>query len=161
MNHDRDRRDSSQSNQHSTSDEDKTLKENIAPLWRKEFLLSLAIVVVSSSTGNLALKYGLSGDRAPSVSTIAEIPQAALSTLTNGWVVLGIVLEIIEFISFVYALRSGPFSLVIPIRGAANYILLALLASVFLNQTITPMTWVALLIILTGVSLIAYSGEKT
>ena len=128
---------------------------------RKPFFTALAIVVVAASLGNILLKYGLQGDRAPSVQSLSGIPQAAISTLTNVWVVLAILLLILEFICQIYAMRFGPLSLMVPLRGASTYIVSSLLAQYFLNEQVTPERWAALVIILVGVTMIGLSGGES
>lgn len=127
---------------------------------RKPLIIALAIVIISDSFGNVLLKYALSGDRAPSAQSLADIPRAALDALTNVWLDLAIMLLVIQFISLIYALRLGPLSLVVPMRGAATYIFTALLAQYVLGEPVTLERWAALAIILVGVTLIGISGGK-
>lgn len=127
---------------------------------RQRFFIAIAILAISASFGNIALKYGLSGDRAPSLDTLSfgSIWSAAIATLGNIWVDLAIILLITEFIAMIYAMRYAPISLVIPLKGAAIYIFSAFLAQVFLNEEVTLMRWMAIVVILVGVGMVGISG---
>lgn len=127
---------------------------------RKPFVIALLIVAVSTSFGNILIKYSFQDGRAPTVNSIADLPQAAFSVMTNIWLILAIILLITEFIALIYAMRLGPLSLVIPLRGAATYIVTALLAYYFLGEVVTPERWAALILILIGVVMISLTGGE-
>jgi drug/metabolite transporter (DMT)-like permease len=127
---------------------------------RKPFAIALLIVAISTSFGNILIKYSFQDGRAPTVNSIADLPKAALSVLTNIWLILAIILLITEFIALIYAMRLGPLSLVIPLRGAATYIVTAILAYYFLGEVVTPERWAALILILIGVVMIGLTGGE-
>ena len=125
----------------------------------KPFMLSLAIVVISSSTADILLKYSMSGNRAPKVHSVSGIPHAALQALTNVWLDVAIILMIIQFITFAHTLRIGPLSLVVPVRGATTFIATTLLAMTFLHEKVTLERWGSILVILIGVVMIGITGQ--
>lgn len=127
---------------------------------RKRFAIALTIVVVTTSIGNVLIKYSFADGRAPEVSAIGDLPGAIFSVLTNIWLILAIILLITEFIALIYAMRIGPLSLVVPMRGSATYILTAILAHYFLGEIVTPERWAALVVILIGVVMIGLTGAR-
>lgn len=127
---------------------------------RLQFAIALILVAFATSFGNILLKYSLQGGRVPSVSSISDLPSAALQMATNIWFVLAIIIEVSEFVGLIYAMRLGPLSLVIPLRGAATYLLTAFLAQTFLNEQVTLMRWIALSVILVGIIMVGITGGK-
>lgn len=127
---------------------------------RLQFAIALLLVACTTSFGNILLKYSLQGDRVPSVSSVSDLPSAALQMATNIWFVIAIILEVSEFIGLIYAMRLGPLSLVIPLRGAATYLLTAFLAQTFLNEQVTLMRWIALSVILVGIIMVGVTGGE-
>ncbi|MBV9390248.1 MAG: hypothetical protein JOZ78_27800 [Chroococcidiopsidaceae cyanobacterium CP_BM_ER_R8_30] len=125
----------------------------------KPFLISLAIVVISSSAADILLKYSMSGNRAPKVHSPWGIPYAVVEALSIPWLDIAIVLMIIQFITFAHTLRIGPLSLVVPVRGAATYIATTLLAMIFLHEKVSLERWGSILIILLGVVIIGFTGQ--
>lgn len=125
----------------------------------KPFIISLAIVVVSSSIADILLKYSMSGNRAPNVHSVAGIPHAIVEAFSNIWLDVAIVLMIIQFITFAHTLRIGPLSFVVPIRGATTYIATTLLAITFLHEHVSLERWGAILVILIGVVIIGATGQ--
>lgn len=118
----------------------------------------MAIFAIASSCGNLCLKYGLSEVHLPVVNSLITLLQAAALVLTNFWVLLGIVLLIIQFIAFVQALLLGPLSLVVPLR-ASTYILTTVGARYILNNQISGLRWLAILVILAGVCMVGFGSQ--
>jgi multidrug transporter EmrE-like cation transporter len=125
----------------------------------KPFIISLAIVVISSATADILLKYSMSGNRAPKVHSASGIPFAVVEALANPWLDIAIVLMIIQFITFAHTLRIAPLSLVVPVRGATTYIATTLLAIAFLHEKVTLERWGSISIILIGVVIIGLTGQ--
>ena len=103
----------------------------------------------------------MSGKRVPSIHSFSDIPQTLLSLVTNVWLIVAIVLIIIQFITFSNALRLGPLSVVVPVRGACTLVATALLADIFLHERVTPERWAAIVVILIGVVMIGISERKS
>lgn len=125
----------------------------------KSFVVSMVIVVIGTSLGDVLLKRGMNMIHLPSTPSPSTILYSALEILTNGWVVSGILLMITQFIAFTRALRLAPYSLVIPLRASA-YIFTAFLAVYILHEHVKPMRWVAILIVLFGVVIVGVSGKR-
>ncbi|MBV9388687.1 MAG: hypothetical protein JOZ78_19870 [Chroococcidiopsidaceae cyanobacterium CP_BM_ER_R8_30] len=123
------------------------------------FAVAMIVVILATSLGDVSLKGGLSQVPLPSGDPLLAIPQAVLETLTNIWVDFAILLLISQFIAWAHALRLAPYSLAIPLR-ASSYIFTALLALYVLDEPVPPMRWVAILIVLVGVSMVGVSGVQ-
>jgi drug/metabolite transporter (DMT)-like permease len=127
---------------------------------RRNFIISFILVVITASSADVLIKYSVSGDRAFTVNSLSEIPDAALHMLTNVWLILAIVLILIQFVTFAQALRLGPLSFVVPMRGACTYVATALLAQAFLGEEVTLERWGAIVVILVGVTIIGLTGGE-
>ena len=76
-----------------------------------------------------------------------------LSWLTNTKLIIGIGLYALSSIFFIYALRLGNVSVLYPII-AASYIWVAILASIFLGESMSLVRWAGIGLILGGIVLI-------
>jgi transporter family protein len=127
--------------------------------WRNRygrFIISMAVVVIASSLGDVLLKYSLKGNSF-SLHSFSAISSAVLSWVTNVWLIVAITCMFIQFVAFLQALRLAPLSLVVPLRST-TYVVTALLAWYILHERIPIDRWEAIAVILIGVSLIGISG---
>ncbi len=83
----------------------------------------------------------------------AEITASPLSWLLNTQLIIGISLYAISTVIFVLALRMVAVSVLYPVI-AASYIWVAILASLFLGETFTPLRWAGIGLIISGIVLI-------
>ena len=127
---------------------------------RGRYLVAVLIVMASVAFGNIALKYGFKHLQFGHLNSVVDIFQYIGKALSNVWLVAGICLLIIHFAALTSALRYGPLSLTVPIRGAAAYAGTAVLAVFFLGEQVNMMHWVSIALIVVGVSLIGISGGK-
>ncbi len=77
--------------------------------------------------------------------------------LRHPEVLLGVFLQALYYILLLGLLRELPVSLVVPMTGF-GYVLIALLARLFLRETIPLLRWGGISLITIGVALIAHSG---
>jgi uncharacterized membrane protein len=122
--------------------------------------LTLAIVILSSAFGNVFLSKGMKqlGD----ISQLAPLKMlsAAIAAMLNPWVLGGVLLLIVFFISYLTALSWADLSYVMP-ATAPSYLLLAALSYWMLGEQISPWRWLGTLLIMTGVALVLRTDVRT
>lgn len=75
--------------------------------------------------------------------------------VTNFHLMSGVILYVFSTVIYIYVLKEGRLSIIYPII-ATSYIWTTLFARVFLNEPVNMVTWIGILLILMGVTLIAY-----
>ncbi len=85
---------------------------------------------------------------------------AARSILTNVYVVGGMLLMMVYFGMYMYALKLADLSFVLPLT-ALSYILGALLAKYFLHEDVNPAKWIGTLVITLGVVIIGLGSDSS
>jgi drug/metabolite transporter (DMT)-like permease len=82
------------------------------------------------------------------------------TALLNPWIVLGILLLIGFFASYLSALSWADLTYVLP-ATSISYILMVLLARFFLHENVSIWRWLGVLLIVTGVGFVATGPEAT
>ena len=118
----------------------------------------LTIAVLANSVGNLLLSIGMQGFPAPEGSATQWVARAASHVVSNPWMIAGVVLLIVFLSSYLMALSWADLSFVLPATAPA-YILTAVLATIFLGETISRARWGGTLLIVAGTFLVARSFE--
>jgi bacterial/archaeal transporter family protein len=120
----------------------------------------LMLAVLANVMGNLSLSHGMKqvGDM-PTLSA-ATLLQFGLSTISNGWVILGVTLLIGFFLLFLVALSRHDLSYVQPMI-ASSYVLTAIFAGLFLREHISFNRWVGTLIIALGIFLVGAHEQRS
>lgn len=114
----------------------------------RKFLV-LAGVVLFSSFGDVFLSHGM---RSREIS-VRNFEQLFLALL-NPWVVAGILLLILFFVSYLSALSWADLTYVLP-ATAIGYVIMALLARFFLHERVSMTRWLGILLITAGVGFVA------
>lgn len=121
----------------------------------RKYLILLAVVIFGSS-GNVCLARGM---RDFGAVTRANWP-ALLGAMASPWIVTGIGLLIIFFASYLTALSWADLTYVLP-ATALSYVLMALLARVFLQESVTLAHWLGIVLITIGVGFVATGPSRT
>ena len=116
----------------------------------------IAIIVIAGASGDLCVAH--------TMKRIGEVrsfrPQVLLSALVRAfrlpsmWV--GIALMAIAFFSLLASLSWADASLVVP-ATALSYVAGALGATVLLNEKVTPVRWMGILLVCAGTALLSIS----
>jgi drug/metabolite transporter (DMT)-like permease len=101
---------------------------------------------------------------AKGMKTIGDITEASTSvlggmvgrTLTNPWVLLGVALQAAFFFMYLTLLSRADVSKILPMT-AFDYIVVALLAQLFLAEPVTPARWTGIAFIVFGVFMVSRS----
>jgi drug/metabolite transporter (DMT)-like permease len=76
------------------------------------------------------------------------------SAISNPWLIFGVVLQAGFFFIYLTLLSRADVSLVLPLT-AVDYIVVAVLAQYLLGETVTPIRWVGMGLIVAGVGLLS------
>ncbi len=120
----------------------------------------ILLAVLAHVMGNLSLSRGMKqvGDM-PSV-TVSALMHFGLSTMTNGWVILGVSLLLVFFVLFLIALSRHDLSYVQPMI-ASSYVFTALFAGFFLQEHISFYRWLGTVVIAVGIFLVGLNEHNS
>ncbi len=116
--------------------------------WRK--YLVLAGVIVFAACGDLTLSRGMKDIGNIRLSRLPEL----LVALSNPWVLLGIVLLLGFFATYMTALSWADLTYVLP-ATSVSYVLLAFMAKFILHEHVTLTRWAGIFLISAGVGFVA------
>ena len=122
--------------------------------------LCLAIVVVANALGNLLLGYGMRqvGDIS-SYSPLALV-RSGLGAMANPWVLGGVVLLTVFFVTHAIVLSWADLSYVLLVT-AIGYGLVALLSWLVLGEDVSATRWTGVAAITAGVLLVGSTPVST
>ena len=110
----------------------------------------VTVVILTSVSGNLALKSGL--DQAPADAGL-------IRPLASPMVMLGISLLIVWALTRIRLLGLADLSWVLPVTSI-GYVLNAIAGAVFLHETISGGRWLGTLLIVAGASLVGLASRE-
>ncbi len=119
-------------------------------------LVLVFIVVVLTPVGQVILKIGM--NQIGAIEGIKQLfsPGTLLALATNPYIIGGLVLAAFNFILWMGAMSQLNISHMYPIVGI-SYVILALIALVFLGEHISLLRWVGILVIVAGVFIVNYN----
>src|SRR5215471_14093778 len=91
--------------------------------------------------------------------TLTNLPQL-VTALLNPWIIIGILMLIGFFATYLSALSFADLTYVLP-ATSLSYILMVLLAKFFLHEHVTLWRWLGVALIVTGVGFVAGGPEAT
>jgi drug/metabolite transporter (DMT)-like permease len=118
--------------------------------------LILAGVALFGALGDVSLSYGMKRVGAITLDRWTD----AITALANPWVTLGIVLLLAFFAAYLTALSWADLTYVLP-ATAIGYVVVALLSVWLLNETVSVMRWIGVLLVSAGVGFVAGGPENT
>ena len=118
--------------------------------------LVLAGVTVFGASGDSLLSYGMKQAGNVSLHHLGSVVTAVL----NPWIALGIVLLLCFFASWMTALSWADLTYVLP-ATSLGYVVLALIARFALHERVSPWRWLGIVLISSGVSLVAGDPAST
>ena len=127
---------------------------------RKRTFTLLAAMVFFSSLGNVLLSKGMK-----QVGEVSDFSPLALvsifqKTFTNGSIWLGIISLLFFFVSYLLLLSWADLSYVLP-ASAIGYAMVALFGYLLLGEVVSPMRWVGVMFICSGVALVGGTEPST
>lgn len=118
--------------------------------------LVLAGVTVSAAIGDSLLSRGMQDVGAISLHRLPEV----ILAITNPFVALGILCLLGFFAAYMTALSWADLTYVLP-ATSLGYVLLALIAKFYLHEQVTPLRWLGILLISSGVGFVTQGPELT
>ena len=118
--------------------------------------LVILCVVIFGSTGDAFLARGMKQVGAIDVHHLAQI----FAALGNPWIIVGIVCLLAFMASYMTALSFADLTYVLP-ATAISYVNMALIAHFWLCERISLVRWSGIVLIVTGVGLVAGGPERT
>lgn len=111
--------------------------------------LVLLGVMIFGAIGDSLLSVGMKSVGGISLQHLTSI----IFVITNPWVALGILFLIGFFAAYMTALSWADLTYVLP-ATSLGYVLIALIARFFLHEQVTPLRWVGILLISSGVGFV-------
>ena len=118
--------------------------------------LVLAGVTVFAAAGDSMLAHGMKQNGSISLHHLSSVIFAVL----NPWVAMGILLLLAFFATYMTALSWADLTYVLP-ATSLGYVLLALIARFILHEHVSPLRWLGIALITSGVGFIAGGPELT
>jgi drug/metabolite transporter (DMT)-like permease len=117
-------------------------------------LILVLFAAVLGGTGHVMLAKGMK-----TVGDLTEAPRSRVSEMigravASPWVLLGVVFQASFFFTYLTLLSRAEVSLVLPLT-AIDYIVVTLLAQYLLAESVTPIRWAGVGLIVTGVALVS------
>lgn len=108
------------------------------------------MVVLANSFGNVALGYGMRSIETGSSYSPEDVLAAVAGGLPSPWTILGIALLALFFAAHTLLLSWADLSWVLLVTSV-GYVLTAALGAFLLDEPVTPLRWVGVLLISCGV----------
>ena len=118
--------------------------------------LVLFVVIVCAACGDVSLARGM---KVFGAVTLSNLP-ILYTALLNPWTILGILMLIGFFASYLSALSWADLTYVLP-ASSLSYILMVLLAKFFLHEHVSLGRWLGVALIVAGVGFVASGPEAT
>ena len=118
---------------------------------------TLVIVLIAAALGGTGHVFLAKGMRP--VGDLTEAPSGRITgmvtrAVANPWLLVGVALQASFFFIYLVLLSRADVSLVLPLT-AIDYIVVAVLAQYMLGETVTPVRWAGVGLIVAGVGLLS------
>ncbi len=121
----------------------------------RRYLILIAVAVFAAS-GDVCLARGMRDFGAVSLANVSGL----LTALLNPWIIVGILLLICFFSSYLTALSWADLTYVLP-ATAISYVMMALLAQQVLHEHVTTPRWCGIALVTLGVGFVAAGPSRT
>jgi uncharacterized membrane protein len=121
--------------------------------------LFLLIAITLGAFGQVSLKYGMKqfgALGAPGSSMVGGLARAVITP----YVLLGLCLYAVSSAFWLVVLSKWALSYAYPMI-ATNYLLVVLLSRAFFRENVLPLQWIGIVLMVTGLVLVAGFGAKT
>ena len=120
-----------------------------------KYWVALTLALVLNSAANLMMKFGVKRLVGPGAA-VASGGGVGLAALLTNWVLIaGLVCFATNVVFYVYALSGIKISIAYPLMVGGGFAIIALVAWRFLGETLSPIQWMGIVLILIGVCLVA------
>ena len=119
-------------------------------------LLLVGIIVLCFSFGDIALTRGMKQAGEVSSLHLAVLDEVGGRAIRSPFVLLGGVLQVVAFVTYLVALSRRDLSYVFPLTAASD-VVAVLAARYVLHERVSPTRWAGVVIVSVGVALISAS----
>lgn len=122
----------------------------------------IALIVLTDfleSTYEFFFKKGMLSVGEFDFSNFGTFGDFALRTLSNGWIWIGLIIILIETLTWFIVLSKIDLSLAFPV-SSLSYIFVILASAFMLHEHVGANRWIGTLIIIAGISLVVKSSEQ-
>ena len=123
---------------------------------RARTYLLLLLFLALRAFGNLSLTLGVR--HLP--QALSAHPLAMLTAVLDPLVIAGIVMMIVALLTRLALLSLADLSFVLPMT-AVGYVIAAIFGRFFLHEEVTPLRWLAILLIFGGAALVGSTSQST
>lgn len=121
--------------------------------------LAIIVIVIFAPLGNVLFGKGMKGVRSAATWTLHDVGPVIAQVLTNGYIWLGIACMLTFFVAYMMILSWADYSYVQP-SSALSYATVALLSHFLLGEFISPLRWLGVLVICTGVLIVGRTAPR-
>lgn len=122
-------------------------------------LALIGLLVVIQVLGNIWLSRGMHLVAAPGSTTPVGLLALGVQVLTNPWIILGILFQIVALLLYLTAISRLDLSYVLPVMSS-SYVLTTLFAWLILGERIAFTRWLGTFLVSIGVFLASLTHSK-
>lgn len=119
-------------------------------MQRWKAIIALALALVFAGVGNVCLAKGMQGVGPLTRWDISYLGYYFAGAVANPWIILGILSELVYFLSWLAVLSASDVSWAVPMN-AVEYLVVALMAIFLLGEEISLSRWGGIFLISAGV----------
>jgi drug/metabolite transporter (DMT)-like permease len=121
-----------------------------------KLLLILLVGLAFESAGVVLLKKGIIHIGEMNGVTAAEILRVVKAGVVNPQILLGVFFEFLFFLCLIILMSKTDISFLWPLTGL-SFVFATFAAMIFLGESVSPVRWVGVILILIGAAFISYS----
>jgi len=121
-----------------------------------KLLLILLVGLVFESTGVILLKKGMMHIGEIQGVTVAEVLRIVKASAVNPQILLGVFFEALFFGCLIILMSKSDISFLWPLTGL-SFVFATIAAMIFLNESVSAVRWVGVILIVIGAAFISYS----
>lgn len=126
-----------------------------------KYWIALLMALVLNAAANLMMKFGSVGLKASLAADPRRDAGTLVGILAHNWIlVLGLFCFATNVLLYTYALQVIKISVAYPIMVTGGFAIIAFVAWLALRETLTPMQWGGIALIMVGVFLVAREARS-
>ncbi len=130
-----------------------------APRLHLKTYLLLLVIVIFAPLGSVLLGKGMKGVGSAATWSVQGIQPVLFRILSNGYIWLGIASLLTFFVAYMLILSWADYSYVQP-STSLSYATVAILSHYVLGELISPLRWLGVLVICTGVFIVGRTSPR-
>ena len=123
-----------------------------------KLIIILLFALILEAFGVVLLSHGLKQIGEMSHWSVSEVLRLVGRGISNGNILLGVLMETIFFLALLYLLKNADVSLVWPLTSL-GFVLTTLAAKYVRHEEVSALRWAGVFLIMAGAALVAYSEK--